>query len=224
MRIKVITPIRVTEEELDRRQRRYRTLSPASVETTLFNLPEGAPRSLASERDIRTSERFVVEEAMRADPSEYDAVLPDCVLDPGLDELERECPISTFGILKLSAGFLRLLGHDFASVTRNEPIGEELKSRLRAYGYADRFDGNAVLDLSFEDIADDVRWNAALEQTSERFAGTGTTAIINGCSAVEVEARDGVAVVDPTSLALRVLDVVSETGTTPPTKTVQAPR
>lgn len=224
MRVKVITPIRVTEEELDRRRLRYRALSPAGIETNLFNLPEDAPESLVSEGDIRTSERLVIEEAVGTDPTKYDAVLPDCVLDPGLDGLERACPVPAFGILKLSAGFLRLLGHRFASVTRNEAIGEELRSRLGAYGYADRFDGNVVMDLSFEDITDDERWNAALEHTSGRFAGTRTTAILNGCSAVEVEARKGVAVVDPTSLALRVLGVASETGTAPPPGASRAAR
>lgn len=132
MRIKAITPIRVSEAELARRQARYEALSPPGVEVELVNLPgrHGVPDRLNSARDIRALEEIVIEEASRTDPARHDAVLPDCVLDPGLDRLERECPVQAFGILKLSSGFLVSLGHRFGAFTRNRPIGEELRDRL----------------------------------------------------------------------------------------------
>lgn len=214
MRIKAITPIRVGDAELARRQERYRALAPASLDVVLFDLPGGdsVPESLDSEATIRASERFVVDEALATDPGSYDALVPDCVLDPGLDLLKRESPVPTFGILELSAGFLFTLGLRFASVTRNRPIGDELRSRLESYGYLSRFDTNAVLDLDFADIADDVRWNEALSDVVDRFVGTSTKAVINGCSAVELRDRPpgGVALVDPTELALRLLGTVDD--------------
>ncbi len=212
MKIKAITPIRVGEAELLRRRKRYQSLSPPGVEIDLVDLPEEAPQSLESEEDIRDSERFVIEAAMNTKPSEHDAVLPDCVLDPGLDALERDCPVPAFGILKLASGFLRALGHRFASVTRNSPIGEELRRRLEVYGFTDSFERNVILDLSFDDIADDARWNAALEEAGAQFVASETTAIINGCSAVEVKVEGDVSMVDPTALALRVLGIVADTG------------
>lgn len=209
MRIKAITPIRVGEAELSRRQERYRALTPASLDIVLFDLPEGdgVPKSLDSEAAIRASERFVVEEALATDPEAYDALLPDCVLDPGLDTLQRGSPVPALGILQLSAGFLFALGLRFASVTRNCPIGDELCSRLERYSYGARFDGNVVLDLDFADIANDARWNEALGGVLGRFEGSSTTAVINGCSAVELRGRSsgGPALVDPTELALRLL-------------------
>lgn len=219
MRIKAITPIHVGEAELARRQERYRALAPPSLDVVLFDLPghDKVPTSLDSKAGIRTSESFVVEEALATEPGSYDALLPDCVLDPGLDLLQRESSSPTFGILELSAGFLFALGRRFASVTRNRPIGDELRSRLERYGYASRFDGNVVMDLDFADIADETRWNEALAGVLERFAGSSTAAVINGCSAVELEDRPtgGVALVDPTQLALRVLGIVADTGLLP---------
>ena len=216
MRIKAITPIRVGEAELARRQARYDALSPLGLEVELVDLPDrpGVPDRLESARDIRASEGFVIEEASRTDPALHDAVLPDCVLDPGLDRLERGCPVPAFGILKLSAGFLVSLGHRFAAFTRNRPIGEELRDRLETYGLLQHFNRVEVLDLAFEDIADNESWNAALRKAGERFASSRTTAIINGCSAVELRlgSENTAMVVDPTRLALSSLGLAASEG------------
>ncbi len=213
MRIKSITPIRVSEAELARRQARYEALSPPGTEVELVNLPDrpGVPVRLDSERDIRASEELVIQEALGTDPACHDAVLPDCVLDPGLDRLERECPVPVFGILKLSSGFLASLGHRFAAFTRNRPIGEGLRDRLEAYGLLPRFDRVEVLDLDFEAIANDEGWNRALREASGSFSGSETTAVINGCSAVELRPSPGtVTVVDPTGLALSLLGIAAK--------------
>ena len=218
MRITAITPIRVGELELARRQARYDALSPPSVEVELIDLPDRSdvPRSLESEQDIRASERLVIEEAMNVDPSSCDAILPDCVLDPGLDQLEAEASVSTFGILKLSAGCLLASGHEFAAFTRNRAIGDELHRRLESYGYLPHFDRVAVLDLAFEDIANDEEWNKALCEAAAQFSDSSTTAVINGCSAVEIQSdsRDAVTIVDPTKLALAFLGLATDTGLT----------
>jgi len=225
VRIKAITPIRVGEAELARRQARYEALSPPGVEVELTDLPDrpGVPERLDSARDIRASEGFVIDEALRSDPAHHDAVLPDCVLDPGLDRLERESPVPAFGILKLSAGLLVSLGHRFAAFTRNRPIGEELRDRLEIYGLLQHFDRVEVLDLTFEDIANDEGWNAALREAGKRFSGSRTTAVINGCSAVEVRptSSNAAAVVDPTRLALSSIGLAAGEGLAPGTGSTQ---
>lgn len=225
MRIKAITPIRVSESELSRRQVRYEALSPPGIEIELFNLPDrpGVPSRLDSVPDIRASEELVIEEALKTDPACHDAVLPDCVLDPGLDRLEHECPVPASGILKLSAGFLAALGHRFAAFTRNRPIGEELRYRLESYGLLSHFDRVEVLDLAFEDISNDEGWNEALRKAGKQFAGSRTAAVINGCSAVELLPGSGnaVVVVDPTKLALSLLRLAADEGLAPEKDAVQ---
>lgn len=112
------------------------------------------------------------------------------------------------GLLKLSAGHLAARGEKFGAVVRNEAIGAELTRRLAAYGVAAYSAGVEVLDLPFDAIADTAAWNAALGGAVTRLAGRGATAVLNGCSAVEVEPADLAArVVDPTALALRLLTV-----------------
>ena len=228
MRIKAITPIRITEEELARRTARYASLSPSNVELDLVNLPDtaGIPYSLESTDDIRSSEKYVVEEALNTDPAAYDAVLPDCVLDTGLERIEREARVPAFGLLKLSAGYLISVGHRFAAFTRNHPIGEELNSRLRRYGFDGYFEGVSVLDLDFADISDESRWNLSLEEAIVGLASSPATAVINGCSASNVRhgSDSPVAIVDPPALALSLIGLAKSAALTPPPGTASAAR
>ena len=187
MRVLAITPIHVGADELARRQRRYDRLAPEGVSVDLVDLPAGAPRRLESAADVERSDALVSAAAQAADPAFHDAVLPDCVLDPGLD---GGGPVPLAGILRLSAGYLHAAGRPFAHVTRNPAIRAELERRLALYGYDDLVRGGAVLDLGFEAIADDAAWNAALAAAAPELEAAGATAVINGCSAVDV-ARAG---------------------------------
>lgn len=215
MRIKAITPIRVTEAELARRRARYRGLAPPGIEVDVINLPDGngVPRRLDTPAHIAASDRLVADEIRRIDPREYDAVLPDCVLDPGVASTSGDAPVPVFGILQLSAGFLAALGHRFAAMTRNEAIAEELQACLNRYDLQNRFDEVAILDMTFEDIEDDETWNAAIDDVRARFVSRGVQSVVNGCSAVAVHHRESqILVVDPTRLALQLLGVVAEAG------------
>ena len=221
MRIKAITPIRVTDDELARRQERYRRLSPQGVEVTLVNLPErlDVPRALETEDDLVASDRVVAEVAASTDPAEFDAILPDCVLDPGLPTILRDGPLPVFGILKLTASLLHSLDRPFVAVARNEVIAGELERCVARYGLSERFDGVKLLNLSFDDIADDAKWNSALSSVRDGLAAGPVHTILNGCSAVEVLDDDHpVSVFDPTRLALRLIGVAVEHGV------VEAPR
>jgi Asp/Glu/hydantoin racemase len=215
MIVKSITPIRVSAVELTRRQARYDELSPPGVSIELVNLADGedVPRRLESAADIARSDRLVAEEIARTDPAVHDAVLPDCVLDPGVVTTAGSAPLPVYGIVQLASGFLAALGRRFGAVARNQPIAAELDACLRRYTPDAFVDDVAVLDLGFDDIEDEATWNASIDAVTDRFAARGVEAVINGCSAVDVRPRlRGPAVVDPTRLALRVLGVAAATG------------
>jgi len=215
MRIKAITPIRVTDDELARRQERYRRLSPPGVDVALVNLPDrpDVPRALESEGDLAASDRVVAEVAASTDPADFDAILPDCVLDPGLPTILRDGRLPVFGILKLTAGFLHSMDRPFVAVARNKVIAGELARCVARYGLAERFDGVKLLNLSFDDIADDAKWNSALSSVRDGLAAGPVHTILNGCSAVEVLDDDHpVSVFDPTRLALRLIGIGIEHG------------
>lgn len=202
MRIHAVTPIHVDSDELARRQERYDALCPPGVSVELHDIGPDAPRALNTADEVRESERRVVA-ALRAAPPGYDALLPDCVLDPGVGQLSGELPV--VGILRLSLGWQVLTGRRTGAVARNEAIADELAAKVAEYGWAGSFTGVRVLDLDVEAIADARRWNDAVGGALATLEEDGAAAVINGCSAVEVPARPGLPVVDPTALALRVL-------------------
>ncbi|MQA88310.1 MAG: hydantoin racemase [Streptosporangiales bacterium] len=208
LRVRAVTPIHVDESELERRRERYAALAPPGVHVHLDNLPADPrlPRQLDDAGSIAMSDAAVAEALRRTDPAHFDVVLPDCVLDPGLDELRAErFVLPVVGITELAATAAAAVGGRLAAVARNQAIAAELSRRIQEYGLAARFAGVHVLDLSFAAIADDDAWNAALDGAASHFAGSRVTAILNGCSAVEVRVGAGVPVFDPTRAALTLL-------------------
>lgn len=201
MRIFSVTPIHVDPDELRRRQDRYSSLLPEGVTLDLVDIGPDAPRALDTADDVRASEAAVMA-ALRAAPADYDVLMPDCVLDPGVAELADELPV--VGILQLSLGWQVIRGRRTGLVARNDAIADELRARAAAYGWADHLDDVKVLGLGVEAIADHEQWTAGLEKALHQF-GDDVVTVINGCSAVEVQNDGRIAVVDPTALALRLL-------------------
>ncbi|MEU9021408.1 aspartate/glutamate racemase family protein [Actinomadura sp. NPDC048394] len=209
MRALSVTPIHLPPEEITRRQARYDRLAPPGLTIELRDVGPGAPGSLDDEESVRVSEREVAAAlaAAVAEPdAAWDVVFPDCVLDPAVPDGPSDQRVPVNGLLKLSSMALAAKNVRFGAVVRNEAIGAELGRRLKAYGLDAYVAGIAVLELPFDAVAEGETWNAALGAAVDALAAQGAAAVINGCSAVDVEeGRFRAEVVDPTALALRVL-------------------
>ncbi|WP_255945843.1 aspartate/glutamate racemase family protein [Streptomyces odontomachi] len=205
MNILSVTPIRMAAGELARRRDRYRRLSPPGVTCVLEEAGGDAPGELATPDDIAASTTAVAR-ALAAAPSEGFAVrMPDCVLDPAVPVAPDGARVPTVGMLRLCAAHLVATGRTFGAVTRNRVIGDAFAERIEEYGYGPWFAGVTVLDLAFDAIADTRHWNDAVHDALDGFAARGVRAVINGCSAVDTDARHSVELVDPAALALRLL-------------------
>ena len=186
MRIFAVTPIHVSAEELARRQARYDALCPAGVSVHLQDIGSGAPRALDTEQQVRDSEGLVAA-ALEQAPDDADALMPDCVLDPGVPALA---------------------GRKVGAVTRNKAIADELARQVEVYGLSPAFTGVEILDLDVDAIHQADRWAASLEAVVGRMDRAGAGDLVNGCSAVdlpEAAAAWPVRVVDPTELTLRLV-------------------
>jgi Asp/Glu/hydantoin racemase len=211
MRVRAITPIHVDAAELERRRRRYRRLAPPGIRIDLDDLGDGpeVPRALDTADDIRRSEELVIAQVRRTDPGGYDAVLPDCVLDPGVG-VGVPSPAPVFGLLRLSAHLLAATGTPIAAVARNAAIADELARKADSYGLGGVLTGVRVLGLAVSDIPDEAAWAGAI---SRAVHDVDAAVVLNGCSAVEVEPGDGgPRVVDPTATALRALGLLADLG------------
>jgi len=205
MRIRSITPIRVDDDEVARRQERYNRLAPAGWHLTLENLPEGSPTELGSPGDVRASEKLLLELGAATPADEYDAFMPDCVLDPSVTELDEASPVTVLGISRLGAHHLAACGQAFGVITRNRTIADEFSELMGRYGLDHAYRGAFVLDLGVDAVSDHDAWNAAVRTQAERARAAGVTTLINGCSAVDIATEGtGVRLVDPIELAFEV--------------------
>ncbi|TDD92583.1 hydantoin racemase [Actinomadura darangshiensis] len=207
MRALAVTPIHLPPDEIRRRQARYDRLAPPGLSIELRDVGPSAPGSLDDEASIRASEREVAAALARGGGEGWDLAFPDCVLDPAVpDGPALDQGVHVNGLLKLSSMHLAAMNVRFGAVVRNEAIGAELGRRLKGYGLEAYVAGIAILELPFDAIADTGAWNAALGEAADALAAAGATAVLNGCSAVDVEdGRFAARVVDPTELALRLM-------------------
>lgn len=211
LRIRAIAPLRLTPEEMGRRQRRYHQLGRELIHIDLTNLDAGAPERLETAEDIARSEEAVQEKVRSTDTSRYDCILPDCVLDPAVGDAPQT-GIPVFGILRLVSGHLASLGLTFAAVTRNDAIGKELRRRIEEYGFARSLKAVRVMDADFCLISDDTGWAQRLSPITASLARDRTRMLVNGCSAVDLpdDRINGVTVVDPAKLAIQLLAIAHE--------------
>lgn len=204
-RIYSVTPIHVAGEELERRRRRYARITPPGLKVHLDDVGTDAPNRLENDHDVRRS-KTAVRAALDRHEANCDYLLPDCVLDPGVPEGRRtsDGPVCN-GMLALAAEHLHRQGHRFAAITRNAAIADELQRKVHAYGFGDTFAGVSVLHLDVDSIAEGDRWNEAMRGALDELAEHGVSAVLNGCSAVDVHTTDQVLLVDPAETALRLI-------------------
>ncbi|GAB4071184.1 hypothetical protein GCM10028777_38620 [Angustibacter speluncae] len=202
-----VTPIHVDGAELARRQARYDELCPPGLRVELHDIGPDAPRALDTEQQVRDSEGLVTA-ALEAAPDHADALLPDCVLDPGVPDLQARLDRPVYGLLRTSSTWSVLSGRRFGAVTRNPAIAAELERQVGVYGLTASFTGGEVLDLDVAAIHEGTRWADALGAAVGRMSTAGAGDLVNGCSAVDLPAEAAtwpVRVVDPTALTLALV-------------------
>jgi Asp/Glu/hydantoin racemase len=197
MRVYAITPVHVDAEALSCRQARYDEISPPGVRVELHDVGAAAPRALETVADLRQSARLVAAALRAADDAGYDALLPDCVLDPGVDELAGELATPVHGLLRLTLDHIAT--QVAGAVTTTRAIADALTA---THGLTTSVltPDRAVLDA-------DTRWLAGLGTAVNELAAAGAEVVINACAAgVLYNARSGrIPVVDPAAAALQRL-------------------
>jgi allantoin racemase len=205
VRIYAVTSIHLTAEDLTRRQERYDLVSPPGITVELHTLGPEAPSTLETLADVRESERLVTAALRAADGTGYDALLADCLLDPGVAELSAALATPVHGLLALTLDHVHAAGQVAGVVTRTGALAAEIAARAEGYGRP--LASTSVLDLGPAAFDEHTRWLAGLGKAVNELADAGAEIVINGCGAVElINARSGrVPVVDPTLIALQQL-------------------
>ena len=222
MHIRVIVPHPSKELEAHARN----ALTPAARPDTELSVTclDMGPASTESRYERAFAVPDTVAKIVQAEKDGADAVIPDCMGDPGVEEGREMVSIPVVGPTETSMHIAAMLGHKFSVVTvldRLVPYFEEYATRA---GQADRLASVRSVNIPVLELEDHTRAIEALvAESAKAVRDDGAHVIVFGCTgmaglAKQVEEglkKEGVAdvpVIDPAVLALKVAEALAEMG------------
>jgi allantoin racemase len=218
--IELITPI-ITEgiRNLDE----VRPFERADLVVSQTLIQQG-PSSIESEFDEALSVPGTIRKAIDAERRGANAIIVDCMADPGLQSCREVVTIPVLGPCQSALHTAGLLGHRFAFVTVLERLRSMIGKIVAGYGLNDNYASFRAVDIPVLDIAlDPANLKAALareaivavRQDHADVIVLGCTGFL-GCAgairqALLAEGLD-VPVIDPIPLAVHVADALVKTG------------
>lgn len=219
-RIELITPI-ITEG--------IRTLDEVAPYlrddlTITHSLIEQGPASIESEFDEALAVPATIRRAMDAEAAGANAVIIDCMGDPGLHACREAVSIPVIGPAQSAMHVASMLGHRFSFVTVLDRLRAMVGKIVAGYGLTGNCASFRAIDVPVLDIAHDpARLNAALaREAAIAVRDDGADVIVLGCTgflgcaeAMQQALRsDGldVPVIDPIPLAVHMADALVKTG------------
>ena len=210
-RVKIISPIKIEETDLRRRRMRYSEYAGPDTQITVFNLPEG-PTTLDTPGDILFCEHAVFQEGIRTDPTDFDAILIDCVFDPALSALSEQCPVPTFGPMKATLPMVIQVASKFSYVARAERQTIWLAETAARYGYERYMASAQFLGITYEQSRNPQTFDEAMmRELRHAIEDSGAEAIVMGSTTMALSEQvtataSGVPLFMPGMVALRVME------------------
>ena len=162
-RVKIITPIQVDGADLERRRARYGERAAANTKIDVIGLNAG-PCALETVEDIRASESAVFEQAIGLDLESCDALLVDCIFDPGVEALHEALPIPVFGPLRTALSQLPVIAPNFGMVTRAQGHGDVFRGLIEGYGFAEQLVAIRTLALPYQQARKPENFDSAMRK------------------------------------------------------------
>ncbi len=123
------------------------------IEFSMVKLDCG-PESIESEFDEALAAPYVVGRAIEAEQDRVDAVMIDCMGDPGLEAAREAVSIPVLGPGETSLHLAAMLGHKFSFVTVLERIRPMIERRAKIYGVASKMTPVRVIHVPVLNIED----------------------------------------------------------------------
>lgn len=219
-RVQIISPLKATESDLARRQRRYAETAGPDTAVTVFNLA-GGPAALDSSGDILASAAAIYAQAKTASRAAWDAILVDCVFDPAVDELQEATGLPTFGPTRTTLPLIPLVADRFAIVARSPRQCELLAELVEDEGYGDWLCGVHALDISYAEAKQPAIFDRVmLARLRTAVVQDGARAILFGSTTMALtadmrRAARGAPLFMPGMVSLRVMEQLWQDGLWP---------
>lgn len=232
MRLRVITPITTTGficvDQLAPLVRPDTELSYVEI--------ENGPASIECDFDAMLATPDTVAHIIAAEQEGIDAVVINCMDDPGLRAAREMVEIPVLGPCETAMHLAAMLAHRFSVVTVLDHLEPQFVNHAKVYSVAEKLASVRSVSIPVLDLeADEARLIEALATQSARAVEEdGAHAIIFGCTGMlgvaeaverQLEARGitGVPVLDPLVVALKFAESLVDLGLTHSKRTFPAP-
>jgi allantoin racemase len=187
-------------------------------------LIESGPASIESEFDEALCVPDTIRRAIEAERRGANAIIIDCMGDPGLAACREAVTIPVVGPAQTAMHVASMLGHRFAFITVLQRLRAVIAKLVAGYGLNDTYGSFRAVDIPVLEIEKDP---GALQRALAREAiaavkEDGVDAIVLGCTgflgcagAVRKSLLDAgcdVPVIDPIPLAVHMADALVKTG------------
>jgi allantoin racemase len=235
MRIFVINP-NTSESVTDHIRRELERIKRPDTELTVVN-PEHGPVSIESAYDEALAGPPTLELVRQANQQGYDAIILACFSDPALEAAKEISDIPVIGIEEATLHVAAMLGHKFSimtSLARRVPT-RDVHVRLR--GLESAFASAPAIDMPVLEMdANPAKAKARIMDLARAAVkNDGAEVIVLGCAglsgyAADIERELGAVVLDPTAVALKIAEALTDLGlrhskaglfSTPPVKTIK---
>jgi allantoin racemase len=227
-RIRVIGP--VTSDALGNTAF-ARSLGDISTEVDLVQLQRG-PASIECEFEHAIAVPDTLRLIVEAEREGIDAVVVDCMADPGVRPGRELVRIPVLGPAETSMHVACLLGHRFSIVATEARSMPEFENQARVAGLSERLASVRWVDIPVLDLAADPQalLAALVDESVAAIEADGAHVIVFGCTGMlgfADDVRDGLAargypgvpVLDPVPVAVRAAQALLACGLTHSTRT-----
>ena len=241
MEVHVINPT-ITTSWHEETWRTYAQAARPGTEIRVVTLEWGTA-SIESYRDEALAVPDILTHVVRAEQAGADAVIIDCMADPGLYPARELVAIPVVGPAQASMHLAALLGHQFSVLTVSEQDVPAVHEQAARYGLAAKLASARPFDIPVLALADDLDATVlkVVEAAEVAVRNDGAHVIIPGCTGLaglapriqaELAARGcEVPVLDPPSVALKLAESLVDlrlshsrrTYPTPPVKAIRWP-
>ncbi len=232
MHIRVVTPITTpgftAASDFEPLARADTTVSHVEIET--------GPASIESAFDEALALPDTIAKIVQAERDGVDAVVIDCMGDPGMDAGREATDLLVLGPAQTAMHLAALLGHRFSIVTVLDAVVPLLDDLAGKYGLAGKLCSIRSVDIPVLELDDHARLvNALADESVKAVEEDGAHAIVFGCTGMRGCAAGlratlaergypGIPVIDPVVAAFKVAEALVDLGLTPSQRTYPTPR
>lgn len=222
MRIRVVAPV-IPTPLVAIVFAQYRAAGRADTEMSLATLDRG-PASIECRYDEALAVPDVVAKIVQAEQDGVDAVIVDCMGDPGVEAAREKVCVPVIGPAESSMHVASMLGHRFSVVTVVDALIIAFHDHAARAGLTQQLASVRTVGIPVLELLDHERLLGALvDQSLQAVREDGAHVIILGCTGMagiamalaerlEKEGINDVPVIDPTTLAVKMAEAMVDVG------------